>query len=167
MPGRIGQAGLLNIMFKHTIMKRSLFTMVFGIIVVFGFSQHVYTPPRQVTESFQRQYPKSKPSKWSRSKDGWSASFQDNDYNNGESTAYFNASGKHIETHIPYDKNDVPVSVRNHTRDNYGASEQYDYTRIERSCEKPFYKTEVKNKKHNKTIYMDNDGHERDYHAHS
>ena len=148
-------------------MKRSLLTVIFGLSIVFGFTQYDHKPPKQVSESFYREYPRSKPAKWSQSKDGWSVSFQDNDHNNGEAMAYFDASGKHLETQIPYEKNDVPVSVRNHTQHSYGASDEYDYTRIERSGEKPVYKTEVKSKKHNKTIYMDNDGHEKEYHAHS
>jgi hypothetical protein len=145
-------------------MKRGLITMVLGFSIVFGFSQHEHTPPRQVAESFQKEYPRSKPSQWSRSNDGWSVTFQDNDHNNGEATAYFDGSGKYVETHTPYDHNDVPVSVRNHARDSYGASDQYDYTRIDRRGEKAVYKTQVKSKKHNKTIYMDNDGHEKEYH---
>jgi len=138
--------------------------MIFGFSVFFVFSQHDHTPPKQVSESFHREYPRSNPAKWSRSNDGWSVSFQDNDHNNGEATAYFDASGKYVETHIPYDKNDVPVSVRNHTRNSYGASDQYEYTRIDRSGEKAVYKTQVRHKKQDKTIYMDNDGRERDYH---
>jgi hypothetical protein len=145
-------------------MKKSLFSMILGLSVVFGFGQYNHKPPKEVSESFQREYPKSKPSKWSQSNEGWNVSFQDIDHNNGESTAYFDASGKHVDTHIPYDHHDVPVSVRNHTRDNYGASDQYDYTRIDRSGEKAVYKTQVKHQKHNKTIYMDNDGHERNFH---
>ena len=138
--------------------------MVLAFSIVFGFSQHDHTPPKQVSESFQREYPRSKPSQWSRSNDSWSVSFTDRDHDNGEATAYFDASGKHVDTHIPYEKNDVPVSVRNHTHDSYGASDQYDYTRIDHSGEKAVYRTKVKHKKQVKTIYMDSDGHERDYH---
>jgi hypothetical protein len=145
-------------------MKKELFTTMFGLSVFFGFSQYDHNPPRQVTESFQKEYPRSKPSQWSQSDNGWSVSFQDNDHDNGEAKAYFDKSGKYLETHIPYDQNDVPVSVRNHTRDRYGASDEYEYTRIDRHGEKAVYKTEVKNKKHNRTIYMDNDGHEKEYH---
>lgn len=148
-------------------MKTILLSLIFGFSFVFGFSQHYNKPPKQVTESFYKEYPHSKPAKWNQSKDGWNVSFQDNDHNNGQATAYFDGSGKHLETQIPYEKNDVPASVRNHTQKSYGASDEYDYTRIERSGEKPVYKTEVKSKKQHKTIYMDNDGHEKDYHAHS
>ena len=146
-------------------MKKSFLTIVLGFSIVFGFSQYNHTPPMQVSESFQKEYPKSKPSQWSHSSNGWSASFEDNDHNNGEATAYFDASGKHVETHTPYDYNDVPASVKNHTRDSYGASDNYDYTRIDRYGEKPVYKTQVRHKNHSrKTIYIDNDGHEREYH---
>jgi hypothetical protein len=145
-------------------MKKSLFTMILGFSVVFGFSQHDHTPPKQVSESFQREYPRSKPSQWTQSNDGWSVSFKDDDHNNGEARAYFDASGKHVDTHIPYDQNDVPVSVKNHARDSYGASDRNDYTRIDHNGEKSVYRTQVKYKKHDKTIYMDHDGHERDYH---
>jgi hypothetical protein len=146
-------------------MKRSLFTILLGLSAVFGFCQYSHTPPRAVTESFQKEYPQSKPSQWRHSNNGWSASFEDKDHNNGESTAYFNGSGKHLETHTVYDNNDVPASVRNHTRDSYGATDNYEYTRIDRNGEKPVYKTQVKHKSHGKkNIYIDNDGHERDYH---
>ncbi|MEJ0082378.1 MAG: hypothetical protein WDM78_15830 [Puia sp.] len=50
-----------------------------------------------MTESFYREYPRSKPAKWTQSKEGWSVSFQDNDNNNGEAMAYFDASGKHLK----------------------------------------------------------------------
>jgi hypothetical protein len=143
-------------------MKRSLFTVLFGLAVVVGFSQH-NTPPGNVSQSFQKEYPKSQASQWSKSGTGWSVSFKDKDHNNGEATAYFDASGRQVETQIPYDKHDVPVPVKNHVQSSYGASDKYDYTRIDQSGEKTVYKTQVKNKNQNKTIYMDNDGHEKNY----
>ena len=144
-------------------MKRSLFTMLLGFGVVFGFTQNNHTPPKNVSQSFQKEYPQSQPSQWNQSNVGWSASFKDNDHNNGEATAYFDASGKYVDTHIPYAKHDVPSPVKNHIQNNYGASGNYDYTRIDHSGEKSVYKTQVKQKNQDKTIYMDNGGHEKDY----
>jgi hypothetical protein len=144
-------------------MKRSLITMILGFYVVFGYSQHNYTPPKNVSESFQKEYPKSKSSQWKQLNEGWSVSFQDKDHNNGEAMAYYETSGKHIDTHTPYDKNDVPLPVRNHAKNGYGSSDSYDYTRIDHSGEQTVYKTQVKHKNHDKTIYMDNYGHEKDY----
>jgi hypothetical protein len=144
-------------------MKKSLFTILLGFGVVFGFTQNHHTPPKNVSQSFQKEYPQSKPSQWNQSNGGWSVSFKDNDHNNGEATAYFDASGKYEETHIPYDKQDVPSTVKNHVQSSYGASDKYDYTRIDNPDGKSVYKTQVKHKNQNKTIYLDNDGHEKDY----
>jgi hypothetical protein len=144
-------------------MKRNLFTMLFGFVVVSGFSQHNNMPPKNVSQSFQKEYPQSQASQWSQSNAGWSVSFEDKDHNNGEATAYFDGSGRHVDTHIPYDKQDVPSPVKNHTQRSYGASDNYDYTRIDHSGEKTVYKTQVKHKNQDKTIYMDNGGHEKDY----
>ena len=144
-------------------MKRSLFTTFFGLAVVVGFAQHNYTPPGNVSQSFQKEYPKSHASQWSKANDGWIVSFKDKDHNNGEATAYFDASGRHIETHIPYARHDVPAPVRKHVQYSYGDSDRYDYTRIDHYGKKTVYKTQVKYKNRNKTIYMDNDGHEKEY----
>jgi hypothetical protein len=144
-------------------MKRSLFTILFGFGVVFGFSQHYNTPPKNVSQSFQKEYPHSQASQWDQSNDEWSVSFKDKDHDNGEATAYFDASGRHVDTHIPYDKHDVPSSVKNHVQHSYGGWDKYDYTRIDHAGEKSVYKTKVKHKNHEKTIYMDNGGHEREY----
>jgi hypothetical protein len=144
-------------------MKRSLITMLLGIFVVFGFSQNNHTPPKNVSQSFQKEYPQSQPSQWNQSNDGWNVSFKDKDHNNGAATAYFGASGKHIDTHIPYDSHDVPSKVKKHMQKSYGGSDTYAYTRIDHSGEKSVYKTQVKHKNQDKTIYMDNGGHEKDY----
>ena len=122
-----------------------------------------HTPPKNVSQSFQKEYPHSQPSQWSQSNGGWSVSFKDKDHNNGEATAYFEASGRHVDTHIPYDSHDVPSTVKNHVHNSYGGSDSYAYTRIDRYGEKSVYKTQVKHKNQKKAIYMDNDGHEREY----
>jgi hypothetical protein len=144
-------------------MKRSLITLLLGIFVVLGFSQNNHIPPKNVSQSFQKEYPQSQPSQWNQSNGGWSASFKDNDHNNGEATAYFDASGKHLDTHIPYDNHDVPPTVKNHMHNSYGGSASDAYTRIDHSGEKSVYQTQVKHKNHDKTIYMDNGGHEKNY----
>jgi len=145
-------------------MKRSLLTLILGLGVVAGFSQHYNTPPKNVSQSFHREYPKSHASEWSKSSSGWSVSFKDRDHDNGEATAYFNATGSYVETHIPYDKHDVPPPVKKHIQESYGSSDKYDYTRIDHYSGKTYYKTQVKHKNQSKNIYMDNDGHEKDYH---
>ena len=140
--------------------------MFFGFFVFIGFSQYNHTPPNGVSQSFQKEYPQSHPSYWSQSSVGWSVSFEDNDHNNGQVTAYYDESGRHVDTHIPYDRHDVPPTVRDHMSNSYGHSNNYEYTRIDHNGENNVYMTHYKHKKHYKTVYMDNDGHERDYNDH-
>jgi hypothetical protein len=47
--------------------------------------------------------------------------------------------------------------------DSYGGSGHYYYTRIDHYGKNEVYMTHYKHKKHYKTVYMDNDGHEREY----
>jgi hypothetical protein len=143
-------------------MKKSITTMFLGFCFVVGFSQNDHTPPRNISQSFSREYPQSRAAQWSRSNNEWSVSFEDNDHNNGEVTAHFDFTGRHIDTHIPYDNQDVPPTVTNHMRNQYGPSETYEYTRIDHKGEKPVYMSHYKNDRGDKTIYMDNNGRERE-----
>src|ERR1700676_3688075 len=105
-------------------MKRSLTTIMLGICVFFGFSQNGHTPPGNVSRSFQKEYPQSQPSQWNHSNAvGWSATFEDKDHNNGEATAYFDQKGRHVDTHTPYDNQDVPQPVRDHVKSSYAGSD--------------------------------------------
>jgi hypothetical protein len=145
-------------------MKRSSITMIFGICVFFGFSQNGHNPPRNVSQSFQKEYPQSKPSQWSSSAGGgWSATFEDKDHNNGEATAYFDQKGRHVDTHIPYDNQDVPKPVRDHVKSSYAGSDNNDFTRIDRPGEQSVYMTNVKDNKKSRTVYTDDAGHEKSY----
>jgi len=140
----------------------TLFLLLCGI---FGFSQNNHLPPNNITQSFQREYPKSHPSDWKQSNDGgWSVSFDDNDHNNGEVMAYYNKSGKHYDTHIPYDKKDVPSTVSDHMQKHYGSTGDYEYTRIDRPGENSVYLTHYKHKKSYKAVYVNKEGHEKEYH---
>jgi hypothetical protein len=144
-------------------MKKIVFTLLSGICCFYGFSQNRHTPPGNVSQSFQREYPQSKPSEWNHSNAGWSVTFEDRDHNNGEATAYFDQSGRHTETHIPYDNQDVPGPVSDHVRKSYAGADNYEYTRIERTGEKPVYMTHFRHRKKYKTVYVDYSGHESAY----
>ena len=144
-------------------MKISLLTLLFGFCTYIGYGQNDRYPPKSVSGSFQVDYPHSHPSHWVQSSVGWSVSFQDNDHNNGQVIAYYDMSGRHIDTHIPYENHDVPHTVRDHMHDSYGGSGHYEYTRIDHYGENHVYMTHYKHKKQYKIVYMDNDGHEREY----
>jgi hypothetical protein len=145
-------------------MKSSLLTLLLGFSVSIAFAQSDHMPPQNVSKSFQKEYPHSQPSQWSQSSVGWSVSFEDRDHNNGAVIAYFDGTGRHIDTHIPYENHDVPSTVRNHMHDNYGGASHYDYTRIDHEGERDVYRTQYKVKKHYTTVYLDKEGRERDYH---
>ena len=140
-------------------------TLYLLFCVIFGFSQNNHLLPNNVSQSFQREYPKSSPSDWQQTNNGgWSVSFDDNDHDNGAVMAYYNKSGRHYDTHIPYDQQDVPSPVRNHMQKHYGSQGDYEYTRIDRSGEHSVYMTHYKHMNNYKTVYINKEGHEKEYH---
>jgi hypothetical protein len=141
-------------------MKKSLITVLCAGCFYFGFSQNDYNPPRHVRESFQKEYPQSQPGQWNHSSAGWSVNFDDRDHNNGEVTAHFDGSGRHIDTHVPYDNNDVPAPVMDHVRSRYPGSDQYDVTRIDRSGQ-GVYQFRLRHQKKSRTLYLDENGQQR------
>ncbi|HLX93044.1 MAG TPA: PepSY-like domain-containing protein [Puia sp.] len=146
-------------------MKKNLkMTLLFCGLASFAFAQREYNPPTAVREAFQKEYPKSTPSHWTRSSAGWSVEFDDKDFDNGESTARFDSRGRHLETQIPYDEGDVPKEVKDHMKQHYPDADNYEYTRIDRPGEKPLYKAKFRHKKAYSTTYVDDRGEQRDYH---
>src|SRR5690348_15339064 len=72
-------------------------------------AQHV---PTTVQHNFQRQFPQAQDTRWSRSGNEWNASFTDHSPSDrGEMVAHYNRNGRHLDSHIPYDRNDVPQPV--------------------------------------------------------
>jgi hypothetical protein len=145
-------------------MKRILMTISFTFLMIFVFSQEGHRPPKTVSESFQKEYPRSSPSHWTHSAKGWNVEFEDKDYDNGEVTAHFDSRGRHLDTQIPYDEGDVPSSVKDNLHKQYPGSDHYEYTRIDRAGDKPVYKARFKHRKKYRTIYVDQQGEHRNYH---
>jgi hypothetical protein len=145
-------------------MKQILMTIFLGTIAAFAFSQPGHRPPEAVRGSFQQEYPHSKPSHWTHSTSGWSVEFEDKDHDNGEVTAHFDAGGRHLDTQIPYDEGDVPAMVKDNLHKRYPGSDHYEYTRIDRAGDRPFYKARFIHKKRYRTMYVDQQGeHRRDH----
>jgi hypothetical protein len=145
-------------------MKKSLITMLCGVSVFFAFSQSGYNPPGNLRQSFQKEYPQSQPTQWSHTKVGWSVTFEDRDHNNGEVTAHYDHTGRHLDTHVPYDNNDVPAPVMEKVRNKYPGSDNYAFTRIDRPGENGVYQVHLRHKKRYKTLYVEHNGQERDFH---
>ncbi|SRR5579871_697126 len=145
-------------------MKKFLMTFLIGVMVIPVFAQTSRHPPKAVSESFQKEYPHSSPSRWTHSAGGWSVEFEDRDFDNGDATAHFDSRGRHLDTQIPYDDGDVPVVVKDNLRKQYPGSDHYEYTRIDRRENEPVYKARFMHKKKYRTVYLDQRGEHRNYH---
>jgi hypothetical protein len=144
-------------------MKKFLLTIPGLFCIFIAFSQNNHRPPTTVQKSFQNDYPQSKSGQWSHSSGSWNVSFTDKDHNNGEVTAHFNDNGDHTDTHVPYDRNDVPAPVTNNVKNNYSGYGNADFTRIDRADGNSVYQVNLKNKNAHKTLYMDERGNEAKY----
>jgi len=145
-------------------MKTAILTLVFVAITSFAFSQNDMNPPRRVRESFQRTYPQSKPSHWSFSSSGWNVVFEDRDNDNGEVTARFDGKGRHIDSRIVYDNNDVPAPVKENLHRKYDGADNYEFTRIDRPGKEDIYQARFRHHQKHKTRYLDETGQEKEFH---
>ena len=126
--------------------------------------QHV---PQAVQHNFQKQYPGAGETHWSSSGGEWHANFTDRSPSDrGEMVAHYDHSGRHLDSHIPYDRNDVPTPVVQHIKKRYPGASDHFYTRIERPGEQPIFQVSLNlNGKHTNK-YVDDQGRERNYHDH-
>jgi hypothetical protein len=121
--------------------------------------------PNSVRNSFQRDYPKAGDTRWSQSGGQWHADFTDHSpYDRGEMVAHYDHDGRHIDSHIPYDDNDVPYEVRKKTEHRYPGGHDYSYTRIEHPGGQPLFQVSLNLGGRHKTAYVDDQGRERSYH---
>jgi hypothetical protein len=79
------------------------------------------------------------------------------------SASHFNDNGDHTDTHVPYDRNDVPAPVTDNVKNNYSGYGNADFTRIDRAGGNSVYQVNLKNKNAHKTVYMDEQGKETKY----
>ena len=129
-----------------------------------AFSQHGYNPPNAVQESFHKDYPKSESVQWGKNGKDYTVKFNDRDYDNGESIAYYRANGGHIETHTQYDNHDVPKPVMDHMQKYYTGSENYNVVHIDRHSGPDLYEVRYTHKKSKHKIYVDEYGKEHAHH---
>ena len=121
------------------------------------FAQHSYNPSEVVESGFHKSYPNSEPRHWSHTSVGWSVTFNDRDNDNGDAVAHFDIHGRHRDTYIPYDNNDVPSDLREHVRNKY-PGDDYEYTRIERHDGEDYYRVRMRHHHSHKTFYVDEQG---------
>jgi len=134
--------------------------------LLFAQNSHQHAPD-QVQQSFHKDYPDAGNARWSQSNGQWHADFNDHSQaDNGEMVAHYDRYGHHVDTHIPYDRNDVPAPVVDHVQLKYRSAQQYRYTRIEHPNGNEFFQVKVNLHGRAKTVYMDEQGHERHYEDH-
>jgi hypothetical protein len=147
-------------------MKKAMFLTLISFAVagqlIAQDSRH--RAPASVRQSFQRDYPEARNPDWSSSNGQWSASFTDHSqYDRGEMVAHYDRSGHHVDSHIPYDRNDVPQAVVERTQRSYPGGRDYNYTRIERPGGQPLFQVDLHVQGRNRTVYVDENGRERKY----
>jgi hypothetical protein len=149
-------------------MKETI-TMLFFLISsgsLFAQDRRNYAPD-QVQQSFHKDYPEANNARWSRKHNQWHAQFNDKSpTDRGEMVAHYNPNGQHIDSHIPYDQNDVPSPVRENVQRKYRGARNFRFTEIEQPSENGFFQVTINLHGKDKNIYMDEQGQERKYNDH-
>ena len=126
--------------------------------------QHV---PTNVQRNFQRQYPQAADTRWTHSGNQWSADFTDRSpEDRGEMVAHYGHDGRHLDSHIPYDQNDVPPTVTRNVERRYPQGKDHNYTRIERPGMQPLFQVSMTIGGKHTNKYVDEQGRERSYQDH-
>jgi hypothetical protein len=154
---------------KTPIMKKAIFftlilLTVAGQLIAQSSRHHA---PAAVQQSFQKDYPEARNPQWSSTNGQWHASFTDHSQNDmGEMVAHYDQNGRHVDSHIPYDRNDVPAPVIERTHRRYRGGRDYNYTRIEHPGEQPLFQVSLNLQGRHRTMYVDDNGQERKYNDH-
>jgi hypothetical protein len=143
------------------------------LLVVYGQSVHAQRDrgdqqvPRTVQQNFHKQYPDARDTRWSSSGGDWHADFTDHSpADRGEMVAHYDHSGHHIDSHIPYDRNDVPTPVVRHIEQRYPGGSDHSYTRIERPGKQPLFQISLNLNGKRTHKYVDDQGREKNYEDH-
>ena len=132
-----------------------------GLLFAQDYHQHA---PDQIQQSFHKDYPDANDARWSHSHGQWHANFKDQgqtDY--GEMVAHYDRYGHHVDSHIPYNRSDVPAPVMDHVQSRYRSAHRYRFTRIEHPYGYDLFQVRVNQHGRDKTVYMDEQGRERHY----
>jgi hypothetical protein len=81
----------------------------------------------------------------------------------GEMAAHYSDRGRHIDSHIPYDFGDVPQPVIERAQSKYHGGRHFRYTKMEPGEGNGFFQVRVNVHGRDHTVYMDEDGRERNY----
>ena len=112
--------------------------------------------PPDIQRSFQKEYPHAQNARWNNTNGQWHGSYRDQHNRNVDT--YYDRNGQRVDTHVPYDRNDLPSPVRENADRRYHTN--YDSYRIERPNSQPLFQIILQT---GGTQYMDENGKTRRY----
>lgn len=151
---------------KTQVMTKRIFTtlLIFTAAGAVTAQDRHHQAPAAVQQSFHRDYPEARDPQWHYSNSHWNADFEDHSrYDRGEMVAHYDRYGRHVDSHIPYDRNDVPPAVVQKTERHFPDGRDYNYTRIEQPGRPALFQVSLNLRGSNRTVYLDDNGRERRY----
>ena len=118
----------------------------------------IFAQNAQVQLSFQRDYPDRRDVQWVQTNDQWHAHYRDD--RNRDMDVYYDNYGNRRDTHIGWDRRDVPRNVDNRINRRYHPNGEYRVERIERPSYRPLFQIRIGTKS---PVYMDDRGRRRRY----
>ena len=120
-------------------------------------------PPATVQRSFERENP-NRNATWTQSNNQWHATYKDD--NNRDVEAHYDGYGRRRDTHIAWNRNEVPRDLDDRINRMYHPR-NYNAIRIERPYNQPLFQISLDlGGGRNRTVYMDERGRQRQYYDH-
>jgi hypothetical protein len=145
-------------------MKKIIFLSVFCATSMILFAQQYdrdrRSVPPEVQRSYQRDYPNYyNNATWDLRDNQWHTRYMDRDHGNRYVDVYYDRRGRRVLTQSYWDRNSLPVDLRERIRRRYH-NDHYDVYRIERPGNRIFFQITLGG---NRKIYVDERGREVRY----
>ena len=128
----------------------------------YGGSNDQRNPPQQVQQSFRRDNPHAADARWGQNNNQWHAQYRDRDYNNRIAQAYYDPRGRHVDTHIQWERSQLPRNVESRIYTRYH-TRNYQVYRVVRPNSFPLFQIILNIGGGNRTVYVDENGNEVPY----
>ncbi|MDB5209809.1 MAG: hypothetical protein JWQ30_636 [Sediminibacterium sp.] len=121
-------------------------------------------PPTNIRRSFERNNANSKNTQWTKSSSNWHANYRDN--NNRSVDSYYDRRGNLMATHREINRNEIPRRVDTRITNLYHPQGNYSVRKIERPNTPSLFQIILQLATGgSRTVYMDEQGRQRDYHS--
>jgi hypothetical protein len=151
---------------KMKVMKKIIIGLCLLSVTTFTYANNRQTPERKVplhvVEAFHKHYPDATTVHWTYTNGRWNANFHKMD-GNMDMNAGYNAKGHRIDSRYALTRTAVPDKVVEQVDVRYPGQYEHHYTKIERPMKRDLYRVRVRKQGVYRTLYMDSNGHERDY----